>query len=279
MSAVSHWKEMVVAEHAQSEAMRPVGSGPPADHWRPYAQNFRADPRRSGDPWLDSLLHHVFPGQTLMDVGAGGGRLALPFALRCRWVTAVEPSPSMVEVMESEAREHGITNLSVVHARWEDAEIEPVDVVLSVHVLYVVQEIEFFIRKMENHARDKVMVALYEAAPQSQIYPLWREVHGSPRLALPSAPHLREVLGELGVEAEEHPLPAPQPRGYDSPDHALEQISRRLYLAEEDPKRQGLSQILETGLEEVDGIYHVKGAEPMKPVLFSWCPGGEGGRG
>lgn len=275
MSAISRWKEMIVAEHAQSESMRPAGDGPPSDHWRPYAQNFRADPRRTGDPWLDSLLPWVSPEQTLIDVGAGGGRLALPLALRCRHVTAVEPSPSMVEVLEAQAREHGIDNVTVVQSRWEEAEVEPADVVLSVHVFYVVQEIELFIRKMESHARDRVMVVLYEDAPQSQVYPLWEQVHGSPRLALPSAPHLRKALTELGIEAGEHALPAPQGRGYDSPEHALEQVSRRLYLAGDDPKREIVASLLETGLEEVDGTFHIKGAAPMRPVLFSWKPGGE----
>ena len=164
----------------------------------------------------------------------------MPLALRCRQVTAVEPSPSMVDVLESQAREHGIANLSVVQSRWEDAEVEAADVTLSVHVLYVIQEIELFIRKMEAHSRVKALVALYEAAPQSQIYSLWEQIHGSKRLALPSAPHFREVLDEMEVDYSENRLPAPSPRGFDSPEHALEQIGRRLYLAEDDTKQQGV---------------------------------------
>ena len=165
MSAVSRWTQMVRDEHAQSEAMRPADEAPPADHWRPYAENFRTDPRRAADPLLDHLLQQVSPGQTLIDVGAGGGRLALPLALHCESVTAVEPSESMVDVLESQARQHEINNVSTVHARWEDAVVEPADVVLSVHVVYVVQDIGTFIRKMDARANSRAVVVLYESLP------------------------------------------------------------------------------------------------------------------
>ena len=265
---------MIGTEHAQSEEMRPVETPAPTDHWRPYAEGLRADPRRSGDPLLDSLLQTISPGQTLIDVGAGGGRLALPFALRCKHVTAVEPSPSMAEVLRTHALDHSINNISVVQARWEDADVKPADLVLSVHVLYVIPEIEGFIRKMETHAQSRVMVVLYQAPPQSQIYPLWAQVHDSKRLPLPSVPELREVLDEMGIVFREDPLPAPAARGYESQQQALEQISQRLYLAENDPKREKLRRFLTGELEESDGVFRIKGARSLQPVLISWTPAG-----
>ena len=274
MPAVNRWREMIRAEHAQSEAMRPLETPAPSDHWRPYAQGFRADPRRSGDSLLDSLRQTIAPNETLIDVGAGGGRLALPLALHCKHVTAVEPSKSMVEVLEDQARDHSIDNISVVQARWEDAVVEPADLVLSVHVLYVIPDIEGFLRKMETHAKSRVMVVLYEAPPQSQIYPLWAEVHGSPRLPLPSVPQFREVLDELGIAFREDRLAAPAARGYESRDEALEQISQRLYLMEQDPKREKLRQLIARELEGSAGVFRIKGARPLEPVLISWNPVG-----
>ena len=263
---------MVRDEHAQSESMRPAGEDAPVDHWRPHAENFRADPRRPADPLLEYLLQQVSPTQTLIDVGAGGGRMALPLALRCRSVTAVEPSESMAEVLVSQARDHGISNVSTVVARWEDAAVEPADVVLSVNVLYVVHDVEAFVRKMGDHAKDRVLVVLYESAPTSRIAPIWRQVHGSERLSLPAAPQLREALRELGISYSQDLIPAPQTRGYDSPNHALDQISRRLYLAVDDPKRERLAQILDAQLKESDGSWRIKGEAPLAPVVISWKP-------
>ena len=81
MTAIERWREMILREHAQSDSMKPEPRK--ADFWNPYARNFRTDPRREGDELLDFLLTQVTPTDTLIDVGAGGGRLALPLALHC----------------------------------------------------------------------------------------------------------------------------------------------------------------------------------------------------
>ena len=65
---------MIQAEHAQSDGMRPAP--PPVDHWRPYARQFGVDPRRTDDGLLNRLLEEISPDDTIIDVGAGGGRLA-----------------------------------------------------------------------------------------------------------------------------------------------------------------------------------------------------------
>ena len=52
------------------------------DHYAPVATRFRADPRRTDDPSLDALLSLARPDETWLDIGAGGGRYALPLALK-----------------------------------------------------------------------------------------------------------------------------------------------------------------------------------------------------
>ena len=95
-------RQFVETEHAQSDQKRGE-IPPPQDHWRPFAKNFRADPHRTGDPLVNRLLQEVEPHHTVMDVGAGGGRLALPLALRCAKMVAVEPSSSMCQVLREQA--------------------------------------------------------------------------------------------------------------------------------------------------------------------------------
>ena len=269
MLAIDHWRTMIQEEHAQSDAMRPAQ--PPVDHWRPYARQFSADPRRSGDALLDRLLEEISPDHTVIDVGAGGGRLALPIALHCSHVTAVEPSPAMGEVLSSVAREHGIENISLVQSDWEEARVDPAAQTLCVHVLYTIQDIEGFVGKLQDHARKQVMVVMYGAPPQSQNYPLWEKVHGTPRLPLPSVPEFKEVLSELGIDAREEPLLAQPARGFDSLEQALDQLSQRLYLDEDDPKRDMLARMLPQELEESGGVFRIRGAVPQQPWLIRWA--------
>ena len=271
MSASRRWRAMVEAEHAQSDRMRP--SPPPDDHWAPHAHQFRVDPRRTDDPLLSRLLQDVKPHHTVIDVGAGGGRLAMPLALRCRRVTAVEPSPSMCSVLLQQVEEYETQNVSVVESRWEDADITPADIVLCVHVLYVVRDIEGFIRKLEAHGRERVLIVLFKDPPQSQTYPIWKLVHGEERLPLPSLPQLEEVLEELGINARMEALPPQGNRGFDSPGQALEQLSSRLYLHPGSPKRGLLESMLPDLLEEEDGAFRIRRSRPLEPMLVWWGAG------
>lgn len=271
MLATERWRHMVEVEHAQSDELR--GSvPPPTDHWRPYAAQFRADPRRSGDALVDYLLEFVGPDDTVMDVGAGGGRLALPIALKCRSLVAVEPSESMASVLTQQAQESRIENVSVVQNEWQDAVVEPVDIVLCAHVLYTIRNIGEFLRKLGSHAKKTVLVVVYNAPPQSQIYPLWKEVHGKERLALPSLPQLKEVLEELGISYQVNWMPPQPARGFDTLEQAITQLSRRLYLADGSPESIRLEQILPGLLTEEEGVFRIKDAEPLRPALVSWHP-------
>ena len=181
MNAIETWGEMVRVEHEQSDRMRGVR---PTDHWTESAPQFKADPHRAGDALVEELRSRLRPGETLLDVGAGGGRLALPLALTCRTVTAVEPSPSMCSVLRETALEYNIANVSMIETGWLEASVEPADVVLCSHVVYVIEDIESFVRKMDSHARRLVLAVLFQSPPQSQIYSLWEQVHGEKRRRL-----------------------------------------------------------------------------------------------
>ena len=270
MLPAQRWKAMIEEEHAQSERMR--GAAAPDDHWRPYAQQFLADPRRTDDPLVNRLLKEVSPQHSVIDVGAGGGRLALPLALACRQLVAVEPSPSMADVLRQQIADYAFRNVSVVEAGWEEAQVESMDIVLCAHVLYTMRDIEFFVRKLEEHARERVLVVLFEAPPQSQIYPLWEKFHGEARLPLPSLPEFQEVLSQLEIEAHTETLAAAPARGFDDRQQALEQLGRRLYLAPGSPQMDQLEILLPDLLEEANGAFMIRGASPLQPVLVWWRP-------
>ena len=271
MSATKCWTEMVRAEHAQSDSMR--REEPPADSWSNFAQNFRADPRRTDDVLVDYLRKEIAPGQVILDVGAGGGRLALPLALDAEKMIAVEPSPSMCQVLREVADEFDVQNVDVVESGWLEAQVPRVDVAICAHVLYVIQDIEAFVRKLEEHA-GQVMVIMYQDPPQSQIYPLWELVHGVPRLPLPSLPEFLEVLGQLRVEPNVEVVHAQRNRGFESLEIAREQLARRLYVTPDSPQMERLEGLLRQVLEEKDGGFTIKGGIHLEPRVVSWRPSG-----
>ena len=210
MSAIETWGEMVRVEHAQSDRMRGVR---PTDTWTQFASQFKADPHRTDDRTVETLRSRLLPGESLLDVGAGGGRLALPLALTCRTVTAVEPSPSMCAVLSETAQEYNIENVSIVESGWLDAAVEPADAVLCSHVVYVVEDIGPFVRKMDTHARRLVLAVVFQASPMSQVYELWEQVHGERRHALPALTPVPSGPGRAGHSTPGHRAGATAPAG------------------------------------------------------------------
>lgn len=271
MSATQRWTEMIRLEHAQSDSMR-KDEPRPVDSWANSAQQFRADPRRTDDPLVNHLRRQITPEQMVLDVGAGGGRLALPLALGAKKVIAVEPSASMCRVLREVAAEFGVKNVDVVESGWLDAQVPRVDIALCCHVLYTIQDIELFVRKLGEHA-GRVLAVMYQAPPQSRLYPLWELVHGEPRLALPSLPEFLEVLGQLGIEPEIEVVSTESNRGFESLETAKEQLARRLYIKPESTEMERLEALPLQVLEEKDGEFSIKGATPLEPRVISWRPG------
>src|SRR3982074_2449339 len=110
-AARSAWAARVRANREQVEQFR---EATPRDFYAPVAGMFRVDPRRIDDPALDALRKLVRADDVLLDIGAGGGRLALPLALVAQRVVAIEPSEGMLRVLRESIAEYSISNIDVV---------------------------------------------------------------------------------------------------------------------------------------------------------------------
>jgi 2-polyprenyl-3-methyl-5-hydroxy-6-metoxy-1,4-benzoquinol methylase len=268
-SLTAHWRAMVEAEHAQSDRVRGA-TPPPSDFWEGRAQFFTQDPRRANDRTIDRLAWEVAPDTTLLDVGAGAGRIALPLALRCKHVTAVEPSPAMVRGLTATAAEHHISNVTVVQQAWETAEVPPADVVLCSNVLYTVRDAAAFIRKLEQHAQQKVLIILHHRQPIHFAAPLWPAVHGEKRLRLPALPELLPLLWEMDIYPNLEMLPPSPPRSFATPDEAKQALLGPLFIQPGSEKERVLDRVLPSFLDKVDGGFVVRGSQPQRPGLVWW---------
>ena len=268
-SAVERWQALVEAERLHVERIR--GEYPaPQERWTPSrAQAFRADPRRTGDPDLDLVSRFVAPHHTLLDVGAGAGRLALPLELRCQHVIAVEPSPNMASILKEEAAKAGINNVTLVDARWQDAEVSATDVALCFNVLNFVPDIEAFLSKLVANTRELVLIALQVDPPLAGVYPFWRHVHGQERPPTPSLGDLLDVLWAMRIYPNLEMLPS-RPRSYKDKDTARQQLQEQLFVMAGSPQGQLLEAALDQLLEDVDGTLQVVGVPPTQTALLSW---------
>ena len=272
MSAIQAWKHRVQTHHAQSEGVMAAAAWSDDDFWQPYARFFRQDPRRADDTVLNAMLSIAAGTRTALDVGGGAGRMALPLALKSEHVHVVEPSDSMIAHLREAAAEEGIENVSVTQATWEAAQVDAADLALCAHVVYGVADIEPFIRKLEAHAKELVVLLAFVESPMNRISRFWQPVHGERRIDMPALPELVNALWEMGIYPQVRMMPPVMPDLFEDRDTALAQLRNRLYVRADTAQDARLQAVMEDLLEEVDGGVAVKGVAPVRQGFLYWKP-------
>jgi SAM-dependent methyltransferase len=151
---------------------------------------------------LAALTALVQPADTLLDIGAGTGRFALPLARRVRRVTALDYSPAMLAILRQKARDAGITNITAVEAALETMAVPPHDVVLAAWSLYRQIDIVAALTALIGATTRTLVIAASDTA-QAPHHPFLRDIwgrHGEPEH--PVYLYLLGALRQLGYRAD-----------------------------------------------------------------------------
>jgi SAM-dependent methyltransferase len=147
----------------------------------------------------------IKPDSRVLDIGAGPGTLAIPFAREVAHVTAVEPAEGMVSVLKEKMEENGASNISVVQKRWEEVDVNadlepPYDVVIASFSLGM-EDIRSAIEKM-TLASSRYVYLYHFAGPTHwdlQWKELWPKLHGKEYHPGPKSDVLYNVLYQMGI--------------------------------------------------------------------------------
>ena len=264
------WAERVRANREQVDRFREIEDG--IDFYGSVATMFRDDPHRTTEPALNVLLELVEPGETWLDIGAGGGRYALPLALRAGRVIALDPSAGMLEQLRGGMQEHGITNVQIIQARWPLAEPPTTDVAFIAHVGYDIEAIGPFLDAMESAAGRLCVATLFQQRPTYYFDQLWPEIHGESRAALPALPEFLALLLARGRPFEvrlAERLGAP----YESVEQAAHFAHRQTWVRPGSDKDRLMRAAVTRSLSERNGRYAFDW-EPGQVGIVSWAPPG-----
>ena len=267
--AVDRWHSQVRRHHSQSIAAQ-QNFDPNQDFWEGMAQNFKDDPFRKGDPVIDRLEQEFAECRTLVDIGGGAGRLALPLSLSREAVTVVDSSKSMLAELQDSCEEAKIENVSSVFGLWEDAVIDIHEGALCSHVTYGIENIGKFLENVNQYASQRVVIIAFMKSPQAHLESLWREVHEEERVHLPGVPELMDVLWQLGIAPELNIIEHLGPHIYGSEKDAISDLRRRLYVNQGTRKDEILTRVLKSDLKPTEQGMELANSDGRISCLISW---------
>lgn len=272
------WARRVRAERDQTERAREIED--PADFYAPTSHRFRFDPGAGLDAVGLMLEDLARPGDTWLDVGAGGGRYALPIARLTRGVIAVDPSPSMLGTLREGLDDLGIETVRMVEGRWppdgwdrDPQVLAPfrADVGLMAHVGYDIEDVGPFLDAIEAATRRLCVAVMGETAMTTVGRLYWERIHGEPRVALPALPDLltllvaRDRLPEVRLVDREPPV-------YADLDALHERARRQLWLRPGSERDVLLRGLLEADAVVRDGVLGLP-EDQARIGIVTWVPG------
>ncbi len=253
------------------------GINDPGDPWGGMAELFRLDPLRDLGGNLGVLASYVQPGDRLIDVGGGAGRVSLALAARVGSVELVEPSEGMRDQFLAARDEAGITNAEATGDWWMESPASG-DVVTLSDVTYFVRDIAPFITKLHNSAARRVMITVWRPTPGDLHSGLRQVLYGESPPRLPGLPELAAVLWELGLLPDIKPLPElpwwlPEAAGGLSTEQAIEFAMAQLDDTGDDARRLVASNLEQLYDRDPAGLTP-RWLKPVREVLLTWETGG-----
>jgi SAM-dependent methyltransferase len=203
--AATRWRKLVTARLGEMERLQPGRGALNAGFWDTRAKRFaKRLPVSSvaGDPLYRRLRQATGRRSTVLDAGAGTGRFSVALAPHVAGVTAVDSAERMLDVCRRQVATLGLANVTVIHSKWEDAEVEPADVAFSSYVVTLVPDAARFLAKLDGAATQRAFLYLGAYTADAIMDPLWRHFHGTSRKPGPTYLDAVDLLRELGVKPQ-----------------------------------------------------------------------------
>lgn len=261
------------ARLAETERLRPETRPTTASFWDARARRYARDMLDTGrrDPLLPRVVKAAGRRGRVLDVGCGPGRFVLPLAERVASVTAVDPSQAMLGILRREARRRGLSNIGYVHARWQDAKVEPVEVSLCSYVLPLIEDAAPFLRRMDAATTRRAFVSFNAASFDLVFDTFWRHFHGAPRRPGPTYLDLVAVLRELGLDPSVEVGRGPRTWRFPDLAAAVRTYRDQLFLPDTPAVRKELRGLLGDWLVAApEGLVPPTGGLPT--AIVSWVP-------
>lgn len=204
MPGIINWNELWKATHTRGFIHHGEDL---AAHWDRRAAEFNKrvmKHREKAERQVAQL--GLQPHETVLDVGAGTGRLAIPMAKIARSVTALDQSGGMLSCLKENMQSEGICNIQCIQKSWQDVgpdEIPAHDVVLSSNSLGV-YDLSDALVKMDRLAKRAVYIFTFTDHHRDDGFREFLMNEKRPQNAFQPAGYLMiyNLLADIGIYAD-----------------------------------------------------------------------------
>lgn len=269
MTAVDRWADQLARWEIPQHLLDAVEESPygwPQWMWKRRSEMARDEQEDS--PTTNTVRRLAGRGGAVLDIGAGRGRASLSLAGEGHPLVAIEKDPGMAAGLREEAEAAGL-DVTIFERRWPDAAdvVEPVQVVMSAHVVYDVPDIGDFVAAMHDKAQRGVVIELTPEHPWAPLAPYYRVIHDLPRPDGPTAADLSDVVEEVtGIHPRVERWERPGQIWYDDWDEIIAMYGRRLVVPE--ARRRELRTVLAGDVSEAGGRLYV--GDPSRTLVTMW---------
>ncbi len=254
---IERWRRIVVARREQHDAVCAAQGRTTDDYWARRAEGYRKftqEASGAGDPLIECVLRHLQPEDSVLDVGAGTGRHTIALARQAQRVIAVDPSAAMLRFLREDAAAQGLSNVEVIEGAWPEsaAQAPQVDLVISAHVLYPIEDVVPFLQALDSHARRLCFLHLMVWAPWFDQLGLWEAVHDEPRHPQPTYIDAVNILHQLGCYANVEVTWVELTRAFDGLEDAVERFAESVAVGEDAKRQRRLREALDERLEPLE---------------------------
>ena len=175
-----NWRE--VWERKYGERVRAgIKREPGPEYWDKVAEDYsqwnKYNDYEYGRKAIEAIRELMNPDFEALDIGAGTGTLAIPFAKVVRRITAIEPSLVMIKYLLRNAEEEGVQNIEVINKSWQevgDPDIrKKFDIVACSHLLWQFEDVDKQLERMEHASRGYCCVVHPAGGRDAIIESLW----------------------------------------------------------------------------------------------------------
>lgn len=214
----------------------------------------------------EKIKQHIPQNASCIEIGPGWGNYTFPLSEDVQSLTLVDGSESVLSYLKQYFMNDA--HIQFVHSKWEEAQIEPHDVVIGVNCFYRMYEMNAALKKMNMLAKKRAIIGL-TTGPIQPHYIALEEQYGYD-IKYPRRDYIAIVnmLYQLGIYADCEMLKLERVYRYETLEQLYEAQSKKVLSPQFEMTHVKAS--LESFITMEDGLFVYR--HPFYAAIISWEP-------